>query len=53
MSNRYVLILKGSPREKGNSSILADQVADGASEAQSKGGGKGMQVLSTDRFQIF
>jgi len=33
MSNRYVLILKGSPREKGNSSILADQVADGARAA--------------------
>jgi multimeric flavodoxin WrbA len=29
----YVLILKGSPREKGNSSTLADQVAAGAREA--------------------
>ena len=33
MSGKYVLILKGSPREKGNSSILADQVADGARAA--------------------
>jgi multimeric flavodoxin WrbA len=30
MSNKHVLILKGSPREKGNSSVLADQVAAGA-----------------------
>ena len=30
MSGKHVLILKGSPREKGNSSLLADQVADGA-----------------------
>jgi multimeric flavodoxin WrbA len=33
MSGKYVLILKGSPREKGNSSLLADQVADGARAA--------------------
>ena len=30
MNTRSVLILKGSPREKGNSSTLADQVAAGA-----------------------
>jgi len=33
MSSKYVLVLKGSPREKGNSSILADQAASGASAA--------------------
>ena len=33
MSSKQILILKGSPREKGNSSILADQVAAGAREA--------------------
>jgi multimeric flavodoxin WrbA len=33
MSVKYVLILKGSPREKGNSSTLADQVAAGAGQA--------------------
>jgi len=31
--SRYVLILKGSPRKKGNSAVLADQVAAGAKEA--------------------
>lgn len=31
--NKKVLILKGSPREKGNSSVLADRVAAGAQEA--------------------
>jgi multimeric flavodoxin WrbA len=31
--NEYVLILKGSPREDGNSSTLAEQVARGAREA--------------------
>lgn len=31
--NKQVLILKGSPRAKGNSAILADRAADGASEA--------------------
>jgi multimeric flavodoxin WrbA len=30
---RKVLILKGSPREKGNSAILADRAAEGALEA--------------------
>ena len=30
MSVKHILILKGSPREKGNSSTLADQVAAGA-----------------------
>ena len=33
MSGKRVLVLKGSPREKGNSSLLADQVAAGASAA--------------------
>ena len=33
MSDKYVVILKGSPREKGNSSVLADQVAAGAQAA--------------------
>ena len=32
MSQRRVLILKGSPRKKGNSAILADQVAAGVAE---------------------
>jgi multimeric flavodoxin WrbA len=36
MSSKYVLVLKGSPREKGNSSLLADQVADGAKSAGAK-----------------
>ena len=30
---KKVLILKGSPREKGNSAVLAEQVAAGATEA--------------------
>ena len=30
---KNILILKGSPREKGNSSVLADQLAIGASES--------------------
>ena len=33
MNQRRILILKGSPRKKGNSAILADQVAAGASAA--------------------
>ena len=33
MSSRRIIILKGSPREKGNSSLLADQVATGAKAA--------------------
>jgi multimeric flavodoxin WrbA len=32
MSGRQIVILKGSPRKKGNSSVLADQVAAGARE---------------------
>ncbi len=32
MSGRQVVILKGSPRKKGNSSVLAEQVAAGARE---------------------
>lgn len=31
--SRNILILKGSPREKGNSNILADQVAEGAHQS--------------------
>ena len=33
MSQRRILILKGSPRKRGNSATLADQVATGAEEA--------------------
>ena len=33
MTGKRVLIVKGSPREKGNSAILAEQVADGARAA--------------------
>jgi multimeric flavodoxin WrbA len=33
MNPRRILILKGSPRKKGNSSTLADRVAAGASDA--------------------
>jgi multimeric flavodoxin WrbA len=33
MKQKRVLILKGSPREKGNSSLLADQAASGAAAA--------------------
>lgn len=33
MNSRHVLILKGSPRKQGNSSLLAEQVAAGAREA--------------------
>jgi multimeric flavodoxin WrbA len=31
--SRRILVIKGSPRENGNSSVLADQVAEGAAEA--------------------
>lgn len=33
MTTKYVLVLKGSPRARGNSSLLADQVAAGAAAA--------------------
>jgi multimeric flavodoxin WrbA len=33
MSSKHVLILNGSPRQKGNSALLADQVAAGARAA--------------------
>ena len=33
MNERKILILKGSPREKGNSAFLADQIAAGAENA--------------------
>jgi multimeric flavodoxin WrbA len=42
---KHVLVLKGSPREKGNSSALADQAAAGAREA-------GAQVDSVDLFKL-
>ena len=33
MSSKQIVIVKGSPREDGNSAVLADQVANGAREA--------------------
>jgi multimeric flavodoxin WrbA len=33
MSNKQIVIVKGSPREEGNSALLANQVAEGAREA--------------------
>lgn len=36
MNSKSILILKGSPREKGNSAILAEQVAAGAKAAGAK-----------------
>jgi multimeric flavodoxin WrbA len=36
MGRKYVLILKGSPRENGNSSTLADRTAAGAKDAGAK-----------------
>ena len=33
MTGKKILIVKGSPREQGNSAILADKVAEGAKEA--------------------
>ena len=47
MSVKYVLILKGSPREKGNSSTLADQVAAGASQA-----GAEVETVSLQKLNI-
>jgi len=44
---RKVLILKGSPREKGNSSILADQVALGATQA-----GAAVESILLNRLEI-
>jgi multimeric flavodoxin WrbA len=41
MADKFILILKSSPRNKANSSILADQVAEGAR-------GAGAQVESFD-----
>ncbi|OGO66831.1 MAG: hypothetical protein A2029_14300 [Chloroflexi bacterium RBG_19FT_COMBO_47_9] len=34
--SKYVLVFKGSPREKGNSSILAEKVAEGAKSVGAK-----------------
>jgi multimeric flavodoxin WrbA len=36
MMSKSILILKGSPREKGNSAVLADQVFAGAKDAGAK-----------------
>ncbi len=36
MTPKHVLILKGSPREKGNSSSLADEAASGAQAAEAE-----------------
>ncbi len=47
MSVKYILILKGSPREKGNSSTLADQVAAGASQA-----GAEVETVSLQKLNI-
>lgn len=33
MTNKKIVLLKGSPREKGNSAILAERLADGARSA--------------------
>ena len=46
--DKTVLILKGSPRKNGNSSVLADQVAQGARQ-------KGAEVASfrIDEMEIF
>ncbi len=44
---RYVLVFKGSPRENGNSSILADQAAEGA-----RASGADVEVYSLHRMNI-
>ncbi len=33
MMSKQIVILKGSPRERGNSNVLADRVANGAKES--------------------
>ena len=45
MNSRHILVLKGSPRLKGNSSLLADQVAIGARDC-------GAEVESYDLHQM-
>jgi len=47
MTAKHVLIFKGSPREKGNSSALADQVTLGAREA-----GAEVEVFSLRKLNI-
>ena len=47
MSPKRVLIFKGSPREKGNSSTLADQVALAAREASAE-----VEVISLHKLNI-
>jgi multimeric flavodoxin WrbA len=45
--NKSVLIFKGSPREKGNSSLLADRAAEGARKA-----GAEVELFSLHRLDI-
>ena len=45
--SRRILVLKGSPREKGNSSVLADKVAEGAAET-----GATAEAVSLHRMDI-
>ena len=45
--NKLILIFKGSPREKGNSSILADKAAEGA-----KSVGAQVEIYSLHRMDI-
>ena len=46
MAKKYVLVLKGSPREKGNSSRLADRAAEGARAAGADVESFDLQVLN-------
>ena len=46
MAKKYVLVLKGSPREKGNSSRLADRAAEGARAAGAEVESFDLQVLN-------
>jgi len=46
MSPKYILVLKGSPREKGNSSLLADRAAEGARTAGAEVESFDLQVLN-------
>jgi multimeric flavodoxin WrbA len=41
----YVLVLKGSPRENGNSSTLAARVAAGAKDSGAEGGRVSLHTL--------
>jgi multimeric flavodoxin WrbA len=44
--SKYVLVLKGSPREKGNSSLLADRAAAGAKEAGAEVESFDLQIMN-------